>query len=131
MNNNQDYNNNQYNYNDNQYNFDNNQYNYNNNQYTPAPEMQPKKTMAIWSLVMGILSVTVCCGGLIPAILAIVFANSSKKNNEDGVGMAKAGKILGIIGLVLGIIAIIIFILYLVLVGGIAGLSIMGSGYYY
>lgn len=108
MNNNQDFNNNQYN----QYNYDNNQYNYDNNQYTPETEVAPaKKTMAIWSLIMGIASlVCSCCGGgLLWGILGVVFASSSKKNNEDGDGMAKAGKIMGIIGIVLSVIAAIIW----------------------
>lgn len=91
----------------------NNQYNYDNNQYTPAPEAAPaKKTMAIWSLIMGIASlVCSCCGGgLIWGILGVVFSNISKKNNEDGAGMAKAGKIMGIIGIVLSVIAAIVWI---------------------
>lgn len=136
MNNNQDYNNqyNNYNngqYNNNQYSYNNDQYNNYNNQYSPVPQVEQKKTMAIWSLVMGILSVTICCGGFLPAILAIVFANISKKNNEDGAGMAKAGMIMGIVGIVLGVLAIIFYIIYVVAIAGIAGVSSMGSGLYY
>lgn len=102
MNNNQDFNNNQY-----------NQYNYDNNQYTPENEVAPaKKTMAIWSLIMGIASlVCSCCGGgLLWGILGVVFASSSKKNNEDGDGMAKAGKIMGIIGIVATVVIAIVYI---------------------
>lgn len=76
------------------------------NMYTPAP-VNGKKTWAIWSLVLSIMSVTVCCGGLIPAILGVVFANKSVNEGEDAAGMAKAGKIIGIIGIVLGVICIV------------------------
>ena len=68
---------------------------------------QPAKTapMAIAALVMGILSLASFYGGILFSILALVFAkNASKSIYEsggrlEGAGMAKAGKILGIIGL--------------------------------
>ncbi len=71
------------------------------------PQYAPPKTepMAIASLVMGILSLVTYYGAILLGILAIVFARSAKQKIADsngrreGLGMAKAGMIMGIIGL--------------------------------
>ena len=66
---------------------------------------------AIWSLVTGILSL-ICCGFF--GIAAIILGNSAKKEiattGQGGAGMAKAGVILGIIGIVLSVLWAIIVI---------------------
>ena len=69
---------------------------------TPAETKKPT-VFSILSLVFGILGVTCCCGGLIPNVLALVFAIVYK---------AKAGKMnaMAIIGLVLGIVGLVIFV---------------------
>lgn len=72
------------------------------------------KTLAIVSLVLGILGMTVCCGGLLPSIAAIITGVMARgKVNENpgeygGSGMALGGLITGVIGLVLGIVIIIL-----------------------
>ena len=67
--------------------------------------------LAIASLVLGIASFFL--GFLVPSILAIVFANMSKKYTGDELcGYAKAGRTCGIISLVLTSIALLIVIIY-------------------
>lgn len=91
-----------------------------------APFQQPavggeNKTLAIVSLVCGILSL-ICCSWFIPGIAAIVmgFIARSKANsdpaNYGGAGLAMGGIITGAISLVLGIIVIILYF-----VGALAG----------
>ncbi len=87
--------------------------NYNQPAY-PVKQKEEGKGMAIASLVLGILSVTCCCGSIIPSILALVFGFISKSQKKENNGMAIAGIILGAIGIVLGIV----WIMYLILVGG-------------
>ncbi len=65
------------------------------------------KGFAIASLIIGILSVTCCCGGWLPSILAVVFGIISKNRKKENNGMALAGIILGAIGIVFSIILII------------------------
>lgn len=72
------------------------------------PIKEEGKGMGIASLVLGILSVTCCCGGWLPSILAIIFGIISKSKKKDNNGMALAGIILGAIGIVFSIISIII-----------------------
>jgi len=76
----------------------------------PQPEPPKEKNgMSVASLVMGIVGLT-CCGGGIVSILAIVFAVISKNKNADGQmdGMAKAGLIMGIVAVVMSIIVAIL-----------------------
>lgn len=69
---------------------------------------------AIWSLVLGILSL-VCCGFL-AGVPAIILGSSAKREIESsggmqaGGGMAQAGFILGIISVVLGLIYILLLL---------------------
>lgn len=64
---------------------------------------------AIASLVLGIVGL-LTCGCLIGSILAIVFGNLAKKEiaasggAKSGAGLAKAGFILGIVGVVLAVL---------------------------
>ena len=60
---------------------------------------------SVASMVLGILSILCCCltyGGLIMAVLAIIFAIVSRRNLGYFDGMAIAGLVTGIIGLVFG-----------------------------
>ena len=81
--------------------FRNNDGYYNRMHGTTATKTEP---MAIASLVMGILALVSYYGGILFGILAIVFAHMANNKIESsnylqGSGMAKAGKIMGIIGL--------------------------------
>ncbi len=87
----------------------------------PAGVAGENKTLAIVSLIAGILGVTICCGGLIPSIVAIVtgyMARSKAAENPaefGGAGLAMGGMITGVAGLVLGIVLIILQIAFGVL----------------
>lgn len=76
------------------------------------------KTLAIVSLVAGILGLTLCCGTLLPSLLGIVLGIMARgKANSDpasygGSGLALGGIITGVIGLLAGI-AYLIFVFFL------------------
>lgn len=112
-----------------------NQYSVPQNYGEPQPAEQPGKTLAIVSLVSGILSF-VCCG-TIASIVALICGILSKKKQPENNGMATAGIILGAIGIALSVIAIIVYVILLVVgVAGAAGASssldaLGSSGYYY
>ncbi|WP_395694624.1 DUF4190 domain-containing protein [Nocardioides sp.] len=73
---------------------------------------QKNNGKAIWSLVLGIVSV-VCGCSILAGIPAIILGNMAKKEIDAGQGtgrgMAQAGYILGIIGVVLGVLWIILY----------------------
>ena len=79
----------------------------------PYPQPQKSSGQAVASLVLGIASMPVCfCLGvpsIICGILAIIFHKNALRDIEAGTvsptsaGMAKAGRICGIIGIFLGI----------------------------
>lgn len=78
-----------------------------------------KKGLSIASMVLGIVSLVFCCNTwvcIICSILAIIFGVVGKK--KGGVGMAKAGLIMGIIALA---ISVLIWVLAL------AGFAALGS----
>ncbi len=81
----------------------------------PAGVAGENKTLAIVSLILGILGLTVCCGALIPSIGAIVtgFMARSKATQDPaqygGAGLGMAGIITGALGLVGGIIFLIVY----------------------
>ena len=79
---------------------------------TPAPGAAPQNGMGTAALVMGILQFF--CLGIIGSILAIIFGRMGMKRAEQGLatngGMAKAGFVLGIIGVVLSVIGLILAI---------------------
>jgi hypothetical protein len=74
--------------------------------------------LAVAALVVGILSFILSIFGLITAILAIVFGNlaleriSVYPDRYDGVGLAKAGKILGIVYLALLALVLLIVLIF-------------------
>jgi len=73
----------------------------------PAVAEDPGKSMAIASLVCGILSIVCCCVTTVPNILAIVFGFVAKSKGSKS-PMATVGIVLGIISIVLGIIGFIV-----------------------
>ena len=81
-----------------------------------APANQPQNGMGTAALVMGILQFF--CLGIIGSILAIIFGRIGMRNAAQGLatngGAAKAGFILGIIGLILSVIGIVIWIIVMV-----------------
>lgn len=83
----------------------------------PYGTEQPKNNgKCIASLVLGIASITICCGGLLPAILGIIFSILGKKdvtNNPTAYkpaskGMATAGLVCSILGCVAFVIVMIV-----------------------
>ena len=85
--------------------------------FTPSPAAGgPSQTLAIVSLVAGILGLTVCCGAFVPSLVAVVlgFMARGKANsdpaNYGGAGLALGGLITGVIG-VIGSIIVLIYVL--------------------
>jgi uncharacterized membrane protein len=81
----------------------------------------PKRVsgLAVASLVLGIMSVpTICCcgGGLVAAILAIIFGHLAmgrirrSQGRLDGTGMAVAGLVIGYASVALQILAVIFLV---------------------
>ncbi|NUU19794.1 DUF4190 domain-containing protein [Cellulomonas humilata] len=72
----------------------------------------PKNSLAVWSLVLGIVSFVLSCG-LFTGIPAVIVGNNAKKavarGEANNGGMATAGVILGWIAIVLSILGIILF----------------------
>lgn len=98
----------------------NNEFNFQSNPYGSFEPTQkkPQNGYAIASLVLGIVSVAACCCccletfGLILtgvcALLAIIFAFLSKKNNDGKMdGRAIAGLVLGIVGTVMLLVLLV------------------------
>ena len=83
----------------------------------PAAGGGQSQTLAIVSLVLGILGLTVCCGSFVPSIVALVlgFMARSKASNDPanfgGSGLAMGGIITGALGLVTGVIFIALYFL--------------------
>lgn len=88
----------------------------------PAGTEGQNKTLAIISLVAGILGMTICCGSFVISVVAIVtgFMARGKANSDPGqyggAGMALGGIITGALGLVLSVLFMILY-----LAGAIAG----------
>lgn len=94
-------------------------YNYNPEYQQPVNE--DGKSMAVASLVLGIVSFF-CCG-TICSILGLIFGIISKKRQPENNGMATAGIVLSIITLVIGLIFLILYF------SGI--FTLYNYGYYY
>jgi hypothetical protein len=88
--------------------------------YTPPPPPPPgtggyampqTNQKALWSMILGILSL-VCCG-LLAGIPALILGNTAQKEiaaaggAQSGEGMAKAGVILGWISIALSVLGLI------------------------
>jgi len=72
---------------------------------------QKTNTKAIWSLVLGILSL-VCCG-IVAGIPAMILGNTAKKEiaatGQPGRGLAQAGFVLGIISIAITVLWLILW----------------------
>ena len=96
-----------------------------------VPAQRQTDSQAIASLVCGILGILFC--PIILSIVALVLGNQSKKRiaesggTLDGEGMAKAGTILGIIGIIWGALQVIFLIIFFgAIMAGTAGGSRFG-----
>jgi hypothetical protein len=96
-----------------------------------TPVRLPNVPMSVPALIFGILSIVLCCFfgiGIVFGILALVFAGKGfKAFNENpelyskgSLGMSKAGKITGIIGLIISSIYFLIWI-FLIILGSATG----------
>ena len=83
------------------------------------PQARQTSGLAIASLVLGIVSVpTICCcgGGLVAAILAIIFGHLAmgrirrSQGRLDGTGMAVAGLVIGYASVALQILVVIFLV---------------------
>lgn len=92
-----------------------------NPQYQPGSAVQgggQNKTLAIVSLVLGILGFTVCCGTVVVSLAAIItgFMAKSKAGNDPanygGAGLALGGIITGVLGLLISI-GYLVFVFFL------------------
>lgn len=92
-----------------------------NPQYQPgsaAPAAGQNQTLAIVSLVMGILGLTICCGSFIIPIGALITGFMAKgkaakdPSNFGGAGIAMGGIITGGLGLLGGIVVWILYVFY-------------------
>lgn len=87
--------------------------------WEPPPQAQPLQNApgAVPSLVLGILGIVIPYVGWILAIIALVQAKKARQalalrpGAYAGDGMAKAGRILGIIGICLGVLVLVTIIL--------------------
>jgi hypothetical protein len=86
---------------------------------SPPPASTGQKlnqTLPIVSLVAGILGLTLCCGTLIPSVVAIIagIMGRGKATNQPqmygGAGLALAGIITGVVGILGGLVMLFIFI---------------------
>lgn len=130
--NNNNYDNNSNNFNDNNFNgnnFNNNNFNDNNfnqqqkgpyqNPYTPNNNGMKEPSEGTTSMVLGILSIVLCCSFPISpalAIISIIYANKCRSlMGGFDTSNSKVGRTCGIIGLVLSIIVLVCYIVYYVL----------------
>jgi hypothetical protein len=98
-----------------------------NPQFQGAAGAAQNKTLAIVSLVLGILGMTICCGSLLPSLGALItgFMARGKANTDPG-NYGGAGLALG--GIITGVIGLLLSIGYLVFVFFMGGLQIMMQG---
>lgn len=82
------------------------------------PAAGQNKTLAIISLVCGILGLTVCCGSFIVSIVALVLGFMARgKANQlpaqyGGAGLAMGGIITGALGLLGSLIAVVAWFIW-------------------
>ncbi len=70
-------------------------------------EQPSGKGFATASLVLGIVSVCTCCGGLLPSVLGLIFGIISRSKQKENNGMAVAGIILSAIGIIISLVVIV------------------------
>lgn len=103
----------------------------------PPPPSEPQAPedkasgKAIAALVIGIVSVVVCCLSFVGPV-AWILGSQERKAIREG-RSSKKGETLALVGMILGIVGTIFFILlilYIVFMGGLAMLSNFSSGGY-
>lgn len=77
-------------------------------------EQPSGKGFAIASLVLGIVSVCTCCGGLglLTSVPGLIFGIVSRSKQKENNGMAVAGIILSAIGVIISLVFIVTAIIY-------------------
>lgn len=88
----------------------------------------PYNQKAVWSLVLGILSI-ICCGiftGIPGWILAVIAKKEIRSTGEQGDGMATAGLITSIVGVGLMILAIVAYVIIFVVFSAVFSSFIRG-----
>lgn len=90
-----------------------NNYDINNNFTTSAGVQANTNGMAIAGLVISIVSLVLCCGGLswLSLVFSIIGMNTAKKNNGSGNGLAIAGLIVSIVGMLFMLVWLIPFMI--------------------
>jgi hypothetical protein len=89
----------------------------------PPRPLPPTDSLAIWSLVLGILGL-MCCIPFVPSVLAIVLGGRSKEKVRASGGtltgdtMAQVGVVLGWIGIGLDVVGTIIGMIIAVFILG-------------
>lgn len=81
--------------------------------------------LAIASMVLGIVSIVLCCIwylSIIAGIVALILGILHNKNNGKN-GMSTAGIVCGVIGIILAVVFFIIGMLGLAMLGGMSGLE--------
>ncbi|MEO7673727.1 MAG: DUF4190 domain-containing protein [Pyrinomonadaceae bacterium] len=108
---------------------DHKQENMQNPSFTPSPAVSGQnKTLSIVSLVLGIISIVLCCGFLtgVPALIVGIMARGKANSNPSeygGAGLALGGIITGVIGTLLGLAWAIFYLFF----GGMAMIQGMSS----
>jgi hypothetical protein len=93
----------------------------------PAPlvfvDNRPTSGLAVASLVLGILGVTLCCcGGTVPAALAVIFGHAA----YPGTRVEQRGRSMATAGLVMGYLLVVpslVFTLWMLVYGDLGALS--------
>ena len=86
------------------------------------PPARTTNGLAIAAMILSIVGIFSCCAfGIAGAIMGQVSLNQIRERNEEGEGMARAGIIVGWIGVGLWALGIIV---YLVFLGGIVALGL-------
>ncbi len=90
--------------------------------YYNQPTEPPKKGLAITSMVIGILSMTLCCvGGSLLGLIGLILGIVALAKKQGGTGMSIAGIATSVIGMLIGIYALF----YIFALG--LGFSLMAS----
>ncbi|GHC63789.1 DUF4190 domain-containing protein [Roseibacillus persicicus] len=98
----------------------------------PSPQLVApvqQNTMALVSMILGIVSVVFCTGGFLTGIPAIICGHIARKQfrnsptPQTGEGMATAGLILGYLMTILSILVIVAYIVFVVVAVGSAATS--------
>lgn len=92
---------------------------------TDSSEIPESTGTAIASMILGIVSIVLCCSsilGMIAGVIAIVLAQKERNSGRGDNGYVKAGFICGIIGAILSVLMLIYYIVVM-LIGGVVSTS--------